>query len=72
MEIRKYYYVCGVKTQQHIMKTIHLRDEKYNWVAFSYEDIEAIKSELESRKISIGEGASIVELFVKAQEVANG
>lgn len=54
------------------MKTIHLRDEKYNWVAFSYEDIEAIKSELESRKISIGEGASIVELFVKAQEVANG
>jgi hypothetical protein len=39
------------------MKTIHLRDENYNWVAFSYEDIEAIKS---------------VELFVKAQEVANG
>jgi len=56
LEVRKYYYVCTVK-QQHIMKTIHLRDENYNWVAFSYEDIEAIKS---------------VELFVKAQEVANG
>ena len=40
-------------------KTIYLKDENYNWKQFEYESIEDLKSEFESRNISIGYGASI-------------
>ena len=40
-------------------KTLYLKDENYNWKQFEYESIEDLKSEFESRNISIGNGASI-------------
>ena len=40
-------------------KTIYLKDENYNWKQFEYESIEDLKSEFESRNISIGYRASI-------------
>ena len=41
------------------MKTIYLRDENYNWKDFQYENLSDLSAEFESRKISIGYGASI-------------
>ena len=43
------------------MKTIYLQDEQYNWQSFTYDGdlADALKSELESRKIAIGDGAKI-------------
>ena len=40
-------------------KKLYLRDENYNWKQFEYESIEDLKSEFNSRNISIGDGASI-------------
>ena len=37
-------------------KTLYLKDENYNWKQFEYESIEDLKSEFESRNISIGYG----------------
>lgn len=36
------------------MKTIYLRDEKYNWKDFKYENIKDLSNELKQRNISIG------------------
>ena len=41
------------------MKTIYLRDENYNWKSFEYENLSDLTDKFESRKISIGYGASI-------------
>ena len=40
-------------------KTLYLRYENYNWKQFEYESIEDLKSEFNSRNISIGYRASI-------------
>ena len=40
-------------------KTLYLRYENYNWKQFEYESIEDLKSEFNSRNISIGDRASI-------------
>ena len=41
------------------MKTIHLRDENYNWKPFKYSEISELAEALKERKISIGDSASI-------------
>ena len=41
------------------MKTLHLRDENYNWKSFEYENISELKKDFNDRSISIGNRASI-------------
>lgn len=40
-------------------KVVYLRDEKYEWKSFEYEDLSDITDEFSKRSISIGNRASI-------------